>query len=302
MDSNLAIKLLDYNPSEPEVDFRCGHSMFSDMEWDFNGFINIEHLSGSKLKFHFVKHVPRITEVIKWFMVHELSTGKFTTVKRSLDGIVRLVKFIDERFPDVESLSQLTPSLLKLYFEYLLAATSETTGEPLSGIAIKKCALSIKDILLKGNVKGWDVPKDVRYVQAMYDKMIIFNKDIKKDEHQAEKEVIERIQDEKLINKIVTIAMNDLKNDKNILIASSVVISTQLGLRISEFILITKASIEKIGGDTMLLYYTRKLTAEPIEVYKPANDLVIYAISKLQKYAKPLQKESGLPYLFLMGK
>lgn len=205
MASNVASNLLDYNPSEPNVDFRCGQSMFSDMEWDFNGYLNTEYLSKSrlKMKFHFVKHKPHIANVIKLFMVHELITGKFPTAKRSLDGTVRFVKFVDEYFPDVERISQMTPSLLKSYFEYLLVAMSETTGLPLSGTSIKKCALSIKDILLKGFMKGWDTPEDVRYVQKLYDEMIIFNKDIKRDTQKAEKEVIKRIHDEDLINKVV---------------------------------------------------------------------------------------------------
>jgi len=74
---------------------------------------------------------------------------------------------------------------------------------------------------------------------------------------------------------------------------------TQLGLRISELITIYSASIKQVGGDTMLIYSTGKLSPEPVEVSKPANQLVVYALDKIKEYAVPLQKESGLPYLFL---
>lgn len=38
--------LFDYDPSKPEIDFRCGNSKFSDMEWDFNGYVDSSYLSG----------------------------------------------------------------------------------------------------------------------------------------------------------------------------------------------------------------------------------------------------------------
>jgi site-specific recombinase XerD len=301
MESNVAVLLIDYDPTKPDIDFRCGNNMFSEIEWDFNGLISAKHLSGArlKMKFQFTAHRPEMAEVIKWFMVHELITGKFPTAKRSLDGIIRFIKFIDKRFPDVMSFLSVTPSLLKSYFEYLLEAKNETTGKPLSGVSITKCGLAIKDILIKGNVKGWDVPADVRFVQGIYEEMIIFNKALKKDKHQAEQVVIDRINNENILDRIVKIAMNDLENDVHIPVAASVIISTQLGLRISELLNMFNASIEQVGGDSMLVYFTEKLHAEPVRVYKPANELVIYAVTKLQSYARPLQQESGLPYLFL---
>lgn len=55
-------------------------------------------------------------------------------------------------------------------------AKSETSGQLISSVSIKKSALALKEILLKGNIKGWDVPKDVRFVQGMYNELIINNK------------------------------------------------------------------------------------------------------------------------------
>jgi integrase len=298
----LAPQLFDFDPAQPEIDFRCGNSKFSDMIWDFNGYVDIEHLRGARLmlKFHFLQHKPRMLTVVKWFMHHELITGKIQTAKRSLDGMVRFVKFINEYSPEIDSFADITQEHLRVYFEYLLHATSETRpDQPLSATSIKKAALAIKDILLKGSIKGWEVPKDVRYVQVLYDDMIINNKSINRDASQAEKEMNEKISDEELVHKIVKTALADLDKDENILVATSIVITSQLGLRISEFITMRNAAIEQLGGDTMLVYYTGKLHHEPVRVTKPANALVVTAINKLQQYALPLQKESGLPYLFL---
>jgi len=45
---NTARIMFDYNPETPEIDFRCGKSMFSDVVWDFNGFVDSKHLSGAR--------------------------------------------------------------------------------------------------------------------------------------------------------------------------------------------------------------------------------------------------------------
>ncbi|RRJ62976.1 site-specific integrase [Paenibacillus oralis] len=301
MVESIKLQLFDYNPLIPQSDFRCGNSKFSDNVWDFNGFINVEHLSGKRLMidFEFVVDKPKMLEVIKWFMHHELTTGKFSTAKRNLDGVVRFSKFIKEYAPEVESFSEIDQILLEMYFTYLPEAKSETSGQLISSVSIKKSALALKEILLKGNIKGWDVPKDVRFVQGMYNELIINNKALKKDAKQAEQVNIDKISDEQLIDQILRKAVSDLDMDENILVAASVVVGLQLGLRISEIITMYNASIEPIGGETKLVYNTGKLQAEPTRVYKPANALVVQAITKVEKYTAPLRKESGLPYLFL---
>ncbi|WP_436921560.1 hypothetical protein, partial [Klebsiella pneumoniae] len=167
-DSHLA--LFDYDPSEPEVDFRCGKNKFSDMEWDFNGYVDSPHLSGARLKIRFDKfaHKPDILEVVKWYVHHQLITNKFSTAKRNYDGITLFIKFVDECLPELDSFYEITSEILIIYFEYLMDSKSETTKKPLSKVSIKKGALTLKDILIKGATKGWDVPDDVSYVQRIY--------------------------------------------------------------------------------------------------------------------------------------
>lgn len=304
MGSEKADLLFDYNPSKPNEDFRCGRSKFSDMEWDFNGYVDKPHLSGARLKIRFYdfEHRPRILNVVKWYTFHQLITKDISSVKRNISGLKRFIKFINEEAPEIDSFSDITPELLKTYFEHLFNTKSETSGKPLSPTSIKKAALAVKEILLKGNVKGWDVPENVSYVQPMYDEYIINNKLIKTKQKEAQKRVREKVSDERLIDKIVKTAVQDLKNDENVLVAGAIVITTQLGLRISEIITLERGCLKKIGGDMMIDCSTAKLHAERVEVLKPANELVVLAVTKLEERAKELQKEKDLPYIFLSRK
>ncbi|MBB2482664.1 tyrosine-type recombinase/integrase [Bacillus sp. APMAM] len=44
---------------------------------------------------------------------------------------------------------------------------------------------------------------------------------------------------------------------------------------------------------------TTKVDKTPVEVFLPANEIVVKAIDYLEEYSEPLRVESGLPYLFL---
>src|SRR5699024_1401721 len=273
-----------------------------DIVWDFNGFIVSKHLSGARLRIDFsiFKHKPRIMNVIKWYMLNQLILNKFSTAKRNYDGIKRFIKFIDEYSPEIESFLDVTQDVLIMYYEYLLNnATSETTGEKLSGTGIKKAALTIKDILIKGSIKGWEVTDDTVYVQKIYDEMIIHNKRFSKESKLKDTENQKKVSDEELIDLIVKTAFKDLEENKNILVASAIIITTQIGLRIHEVLPLEIGCLRKIDGDMMVNTSTTKLTAEEIEILKPANELVIFAINKLEEYSKPLREESGMSYLYL---
>ncbi len=92
------------------MDFRCGNSKFSDMEWDFNGYVDSSYLSGARLKIKFDKfaHKPAILEVVKWYVHHQLTINKFSTAKRNYDGITLFIKFVDECVPELESFSEIS--------------------------------------------------------------------------------------------------------------------------------------------------------------------------------------------------
>jgi len=225
--------------------------------------------------------------------------NKFSTAKRNYDGITLFIKFVDECVLELESFSEVSRELLIMYFEYLMNAKSETTGKPLSKESIKKGALTLKDILIKGATKGWEVPYDVSYVQRIYDDMIIHNKRFKSNSMEIDDKHKEKIADEKLIDLIIKTAVQDLEQDKNILVASAIIITFQLGLRISEIITLEAGCLVQIDGDTMIDTSTTKLHTERTEILKPANQLVILAVTKLEEHSKPLRAEAEKPYLFL---
>lgn len=298
---NNQFALFNYDPSKPEVDFRCGKNKFSDLEWDFNGYVDSPYLSGARLKIRFDKftHKPKILEVVKWYVYHQLVMNKFSTVKRNYDGIIQFIKFVDECVPELESFSEVSKELLIMYFEYLMNVKSETSGKPLSKVSIERGALPVRNILIKGSTKGWDVPLDVSYVQRIYDDMIIHNKKLKINSKEIDDKHKEKISNENLIDLIVKTAVKDLEEGENTLVTSAIIITLQIGLRISEIITLKAGCLVQIDGDIMIDTSTTKLHAESIEVLKPANELVVLAITKLEEYSKPLRDESKSPYLFL---
>lgn len=297
-------KLVDYSPSNQQEDFKCGNSNFSDIVWDFNGLVDSPHLRGARLmiKFNAFEDKPYLLQVVKLYMVSELLKGKFSTAKRNYDGIVRFIKYVNEHIPELESFSEMDQELLRMYFSYLLEAKSETTNKPLSSTAIKKAAYAIKEILLKGVVREWDVPMNVRYVQRVYDEMIINNQQFKKNTKKSQSDTMEKVTDQKLIDIIIKTAVADLEVGQNIIPAAAIIITSQIGLRISEILTLETGCIQSIGGDKMIDCSTTKLHAERIEVMKPANELVQLAISTLEEYSKPYREEAELPYLFLNKK
>src|SRR5690625_741190 len=271
------------------------------MEWDFNGYVDSPHLSGAELKVRFDNfvHKPNLLKTVKLYVHHQLIINKFSTAKRNYNGLSLFINFIDDYVPELDSFSDISKEVLIMYFEYLIEAKSKNTGRPLSKVSIKKGALTVKDILIKGSTKGWDVPSDVSYVQRLYDDMIIHNKKLKSNSKEIGDKHKAKISNEKLIDLIVKTAVQDLEQDKNILVTSAIIITFQLGLRISEIITLETGCLVQVDGDMMIDTSTTKLHAERIEILKPANELVILAVTKLEEYSKPLREEAELPYLFL---
>src|SRR5690625_203622 len=104
--------------------------MFSDNVWDFNGYVDVNHLSGARLMINFeaFSHKPRMLYTAKQFVSNELLSYKFSTAKRNYEGLVRFVKYVDEIRPSLKSFSEITREILLEYYMYLLNAKNETTG------------------------------------------------------------------------------------------------------------------------------------------------------------------------------
>lgn len=283
-------------------DFKCGNSKFSDLEWDFNDVFDSNSQKSRRfiIDFKIFKDKPEILIVVKKFIISQLNENKFSTVKRNFDGLIRFMKFVNEEIPMLDSFSELDEELLREYFYYLLNAKSKTTNEYLSETAIKKAAFVIKEILILGSVRKWGVPVDTGFTQSLYEKIIINNQQLKKKAKNSLEKVKNKITDQELIDEILAVAIDDLNNNKNIIVTSAIIITSQLGLRLNELLDLEVNCIKLINKTKMLVYKTKKLEEEARTVRHPVNELVEFAINEMTKYSKDLREEAKDNKLFLI--
>ncbi|MGW5952469.1 tyrosine-type recombinase/integrase [Bacillus mycoides] len=302
MASNIA-EFIEYSPSHytnSVRDFKCGNSVFSDDIWDFKGLIpggEIWHDAKCRLDFT-VFLSASIRETVKWYILSELLSVKFNSVKSKLAAFKTFRKYL-EKHPDISSFNDLAKFQLEDFFKFVLSDTN-VKGEPNSAVTKKKAAQVIQEVLKRGAVKGWDVPANTTHVQAMYNGLIINNRDIKKGTEFGRTTKV--LPNEKIVSNLITTAFKALDEGDDILTAASIIISSQLGCRITELLSIKTGCLSMVNGEIFLTYTTSKTKKAQVEVTKPANEKVCRAIKKLEEYAFPLRKESGLPYLFLSRK
>lgn len=147
MASELA-KFIDYEPSHFEnskIKFKVGNSLFENDVWDFKNLIKgSENWPDNKcwLKFDNFKHIS-IKNTVKWFMVTELRTNGFNTVKRKLAALNSFNKYL-EVHSEITSFNDINKYRLEEFFYFVLADKKEN-GEQLSAISKKKSAQVIKE-------------------------------------------------------------------------------------------------------------------------------------------------------------
>ncbi|MEB6551533.1 hypothetical protein MXL46_21495, partial [Heyndrickxia sporothermodurans] len=71
-----------------------------------------------------------------------------------------------------------TDNTIREYFQYLLKAISER-GTPLSPMSIKKSAQVVKELLIRGGQREWEVPTNTTKINSIYNELIINNKTLK---------------------------------------------------------------------------------------------------------------------------
>jgi integrase len=299
MASDVAI-YIGYSPShftESVRDFKCGNSVFLDDIWDFKGLIpggEIWHDAKCRLDFTLFES-PAIRETIKWYIHSELLINGFNSVKRKLAAFSTFRKYLKEN-PDIYSFNEITKVRLEDFFRFVLSDT-KADGEPLSAVSKKKAAQVIQELLTRGAVKGWDVPSNTTYVKALYNSLIINNRDIKSGTEFGKTKKV--LPENEIVSNLITTSLKALDEEDDILTAASIIISSQLGCRIEELLCIETGCLLPVDGKMYLTYTTKKTKKTPVEVTKPANELVCRAIKKLEEYSLPFRKESGLPNLFL---
>ncbi|WBL15106.1 tyrosine-type recombinase/integrase [Sutcliffiella sp. NC1] len=294
---NLSVlgKLTDYDPKQPERDYQCGNNKFSENIWDFKGFLDKPTWNDKKFQLNFtVFYSNSIRNSVKHYIASELLMNGFNSVRRKLDSFKQLRDFIE--IHEIKSLRELNKTVLKEYFEYVLSSTN-VKGLPLSAVSRKKAAQVVQELLIRGSIRGWEVPKESKHVKSMYQIMIIENKGIKEGTKFGKTNKV--LPSNVIIDNLISISNESLKKNEDVLTAASILLTTQLGPRINEFLSIKTNCIKTINGVAHLLLTTTKVDKSPVEVFLPANEIVVKTIDYLEKYAEPLRIESGLPYLFL---
>lgn len=300
MNSNNALKLVEYSPSQANQDFRCGNSMFSDDIWNFKGFVNAPHWNDAKFCINFTPFDEwlSIKETIKRYVVTELLMVTFNSVKRKVAALKQLLDFL-RIHPEIRSFKDFSDETVKEYFVYLLGALSEK-GTPLSPVSIKKSAQVVKELLVRGSLRGWEVPPNTSKINSIYNQLIVSNKTIKQGTALGKTSKV--LPDTEIVHRLINTAREELSEGNDILTCAGILLSSQLGLRISEVVNITEGCLSVIDGQYYLTYITSKTTKTPEKVMKPANEIVVETIRALENYSLPLRKESGLPNLFLVRK
>lgn len=298
-----ALNLVEYKQftsDEKEYDIPVGNSRFVDDLWDFNGIENAPHKKGAKLqiKFHQWDTRPALKETVKHYIVSVLLKSKFETAKRMMDGITKFLVFVEEARPEITSFSEVDRSCLREYYIWLLQVKSgRKKDQLLSGQSIKKAAQAIHDLLTVGSVKGWDVPEVSSFVSGVYHELIINNSRIKKETSLSENHVKTETVDGEIADKLFRCLEQE---NELILCKSSILISSQTGLRINEFITLEEGClVEGIDGEMKLRFLDRKIRKHTTYREVPANEIVVKAVMELEKHTRPLRTHSGLKYLFL---
>ncbi|MDD1504568.1 tyrosine-type recombinase/integrase [Lysinibacillus sp. CNPSo 3705] len=290
--SNSNLMLVDYIPNQTKQDFRCGNNSFSENLWDFKGFVDNVHWADNKFRLNFTKFSQwkEIQTTIKQYIVSELLMVTFGSVKRKYDAFNPLVNFLNQN-NSIQSFADFSKATLNEYFNYLFTLN-------LSSISIKKSAQVLKELIVRGTQRKWFKSNVGKGVECLYDELILRNKGIKEGTKFGKTNKV--LPSETVVNKIIDIAKGQLNDEKDILVAASIILMSQLGLRISECITLEAGCLSVINGEYQIRYRTSKTTKTAISVTKPANELVVSTIQRLEEHSTSFRKKTDSKYLFLM--
>lgn len=295
---NKNIPMVDDNPSKPEINWRCGNSKFIDDIWDFKGFVDAPHWNDAKFRIDFTlfNDWQSIKVTVKRYIMSELKMVVYNSVKRKYAAFSQLRNFLKEN-PHVESFQDFTNKTVREYFEYLLNAES-VRGTVLSAQSIKKSAQSVKELLIRGSQRGWEVSGNTSKINSIYDEMIIRNNRIKEGTKLGKTNKV--LPEKEIISNLISMAREQLKKGEDVIVSAALLISTQLGHRISEVVLMEANRLSVINGEAHITFKIWKTKKELVWVTRPANEIVVEAIEALEKHSEPLRMKTGKPYLFLV--
>lgn len=298
MEMNKEMPIVDDTPSKPEIEWRCGNSKFTDDIWDFKGFIYAPHWNDAKFRIDFTlfNDWPSIKDTVKRYIMSELKMIVYNSVKRKYAAFSQFRKFL-RKYPKIESFRDITDSTVREYFEFLLNTNSER-GTPLSAQSIKKSAQCVKELLIRGSQRGWEVTSNSSKINSIYDELIIRNNRVKEGTKLGKTNKV--LPESEIVGNLISLAREQLKKGEDVLVSAAILISTQLGHRISEVVLMEANRLSVINGEAHITFLTWKTKRELVWVTRPANEIVVEVIKTLEKYSEPLRIKTGEPYLFLV--
>ncbi|WP_077215212.1 tyrosine-type recombinase/integrase [Bacillus dakarensis] len=291
------IPIVDYDPSKPETEWRCGNSKFTEDIWDFKGLVDAPHWNDAKFRIDFnsFNEWQSVKVTVKRYILSELIMIVFNSVKRKYASFKQLRDYLKEN-PNIQSFQDFSNNTVREFFEYLLNAKSNK-GTRLSPVSVKKSAQVVKELLIRGSQRGWDVPRNTVKVNSIYDELIIRNNRIKEGTKLGKTNKV--LPEAEIVSNLINLALKQIEKGEDVLVSAGILISTQLGLRISELVLMEANRLSVINGEAQITFRTWKTKKELIWVTRPANEIVVKTIKALEKHSEPFRKQIGQPYLFL---
>jgi integrase len=289
---NQKLSIVEYKPNQLMQDFRCGNNYFNESIWDFKGFVDNVHWADNRFKIDFTKFKQweSIQQTIKHYIVSELLMVSFSSVRRKYDAFNPLINFLNQN-STIKSFGDFTRVILREYFEYLFSLD-------LGPVSIKKSAQVIKELVVRGIQRNWFSSTISSGIERLYDELILQNKKIKQGTKFGKTNKV--LPSKNVVSKIIETAKVQLLDDTDILVAASIILMSQLGLRISECVTLEANCLSTIDGEYQITYRTSKTTKTAIEVTKPANELVVDTIRRLEEHSVLFRKSSDSNYLFLI--
>lgn len=275
--------VLELKVIEPTTDLDnicIGSSRFTDDLWNLAPFIKSKSIQPSQkiIKFGYIKN-ENIKNTVKLYAYYKLGKVQARTVYNKIAGCLpRFIEYCEMN--DIESFTSVTKDdflnfNLWMKFEKKLSAAA----------GFLNCQV-VKEIILTGQIKGWNVPQTNILAGIEPGKLWSM-----KERNEQRKLNRTKPIPEDVFNKIFHHAMYD---EKNILTKTGIIFQSQTGLRINE-ILSTQEGCIKTTSDKDNYIETELGKTEKGEaiIHKVfINDLVKNAIEELEKATENLRKKA----------
>jgi len=282
----MAIRKLQLQPISNESDYSkitIGDSKFTDDTWDLSSFITSKNIKDSHkiINFSYIKNED-IQFTTKRYAYYRLGKVQPSTVRDNING--HLPSFIDYcSLKSIYSFSEITKEIFLNYAIWLKEVKKVSQGTGYINCFV------VEDIIKKGQMKEWNVPKG----NILHDVKSIDLWEPQKNRKEKKTKPIP----EGIFDKILSCTVN---KETDILTKAGIIIQSQTGLRISEVLSIQVGCCKTTSDGNDYIEVTIRKTEKEEVIHKVfLNHLVKDVIKELEEYTKELRQESGLKELFL---